>query len=121
MTGVQTCALPISPPSPPLQLAALSMVAPIAISMFAIPPVLNVGVALSIPLFFPGFLNFAILGITLSSNTLDGNLAFLNPDSGFDGLLNNLSVTNLLNVQVSNDNTVCLSVCLSRLWHSSSI
>ena len=72
---------------------------PISRIMFAVGATLDILVSLSIPVLFPE-VNLSIVGITFTTNTQTGGLSFVNVSSGFIGLLNNVSVTDLLDVHV---------------------
>lgn len=82
-----------------LSLPTATPMPPISRIMFAVGATLDILVSLSIPVLFPE-VNLSIVGITFTTNTQTGGLSFVNVSSGFIGLLNNVSVTDLLDVHV---------------------
>lgn len=73
----------------------------IAKVLFGLPPLLNIFIALSIPLLYPG-LNLALLDISFVPVGAQTSLAFTpNIASGINGQVNDETVKDLLSIQVS--------------------
>ena len=75
--------------------------APIATILFGVPVLLYIFVALAIPAFFTEGWDIAIASITFSSTVQDGNIHLVNTTTGIDGTVNNVTVNNLMNINVS--------------------